>query len=114
MHLITAVVINLLLLCKSTEEVLQSPDAKDAILDKIYTGYVKDGIEDIYFFNLTKTKLNPNGVSLCFYCVIFMYILIIDCLLLSAYYTTLIHRVYRTHSLLINSVNIRRIFCESG
>ncbi|XP_066917123.1 SID1 transmembrane family member 1-like [Clytia hemisphaerica] len=34
---------------------------QNAILDKVYDGHVKDGVEDIYFFNLTETRLKQNG-----------------------------------------------------
>jgi len=34
----------------------------NAKLDVVYNGTVKDGIEDIYFFNLTDSRLKHNGV----------------------------------------------------
>ena len=38
----------------------------NAVLDKVYQGFVKNGIEDIYFFNLTETRLKQNGVKYLF------------------------------------------------
>ena len=50
------------------EKVLQNrPGIIDAKLDTIYNGTVKNGIEDIYFFNLTNSKLSPNGVRNVFF-----------------------------------------------
>lgn len=35
----------------------------DAKLNESYNGTVKNGLEDIYFFNLTNSALHENGVS---------------------------------------------------
>ena len=39
----------------------------DAKLNTLYNGTVKDGVEDIYFFNLTNSVLQNNGGVSCIY-----------------------------------------------